>query len=396
MGRVQDWIRPITNGAQMIGGVSNVGRVLENHRAARIQPAVYTFIRSATKRAAGSKTSMKDSAGRRLGAKKGDGQLVRVGELVYRQRGTKIYPGENMGIGRDHTLFAKEPGYVRYYYDPFHPKRKFAGIAMSKHARLPTPHFAPRPRRFGFEPIMDPVKAERERTVMKRKEYLASPLIEQDLEKREERRQKRKAQLREQLEGFTSGLSESEKDIAANRLLVIQNYLVGGRTVKESQSFADTDFEQDAKLRKEYKGDEKALEELELYKEVSKKVDDAVSFDPERQLCKAYSPEELEKMASETLEEVKSLTSESLITDEIREKVRLSLRKPCFSLPNRLALYRKYTYKPVILPELSPEEKEKLVKEGKGRIIPTWNDELRKVDKVYVPYKNKPQPSASA
>lgn len=386
MKRIQDMIiRPVTAGSQMLSGAVSRGQT---------STAVLTFIRTATKRAAGSKTSMKDSAGRRLGAKKGDGELVRVGEIIYRQRGTKIYPGENMGIGRDHTLFAEEPGYVRYYYDPFHPKRKFAGIAMSKHARLPTPHFAPRPRRFGYELIEDPELAERERQVMKRKEYLARPEIEQQLEDRAAARERRRVQLAQKLGDYISGLTEEEKLIASKRLVVIQNYLAGGRSVEEARTFADADYEQDCKLRNEFQGDEKALKELDAYKAVAEKSDAAVSFDPERQLCKAYSAEELEKMAQETLVEIEELTNTDTMTDEIREKVRLTLKKPCFNLPNRLALYRKYTYKPVKLPVLTLEQKEKLVKEGKGRIVPTWNDEKRKVEKVYFPYKNKPQPTA--
>jgi large subunit ribosomal protein L27 len=386
MKRIQDMvIRPVAAGTQMLSGAGSRGQT---------PSAVLTFIRTATKRAAGSKTSMKDSAGRRLGAKKGDGELVRVGEIIYRQRGTKIYPGENMGIGRDHTLFAEEPGYVRYYYDPFHPKRKFAGIAMSKHARLPTPHFAPRPRRFGYEIIEDPEKAERERQVMKRKEYLARPEIEKQLEDRAAAREQRRIQFAQKLDDYISGLTEEEKLIASKRLVVIQNYLAGGRSIEEARTFADADYEQDCKLRNEFQGDENALKELKVYKAVAEKSDTAVSFDPERQLCKAYSAEELDRMAQETLAKIEELTKADAMTNEIREKVRLTLKKPCFSLSNRLALYRKYTYKPVKLPQLTLEQKEKLVKEGKGRIIPTWNDEKRKVEKVYVPYKNKPQPTA--
>ncbi|KAA8917005.1 hypothetical protein TRICI_000845 [Trichomonascus ciferrii] len=386
MKRIQDMIiRPVAAGSQMLSGAGSRGQA---------SSAVLTFIRTATKRAAGSKTSMKDSAGRRLGAKKGDGELVRVGEIIYRQRGTKIYPGENMGIGRDHTLFAEEPGYVRYYYDPFHPKRKFVGIAMSKHARLPTPHFAPRPRRFGYEIIEDPEKAQRERQVMKRKEYLARPEIEKQLEDRAAAREQRRIQLAQKLDDHISGLTDEEKLIASKRLVLIQNYLAGGRSVEEARTFADADYEQDCKLRNELQGDESALKELEVYKAVAEKTDAAVSFDPERQLCKAYSAQELEKMAQETIAEIEELTKPDTMTNEIREKVRLTLKKPCFNLPNRLALYRKYTYKPVKLPQLTLEQKEQLVKEGKGRIVPTWNDEKRKVEKVYVPYKNKPQPTA--
>ena len=55
---------------------------------------VFLQVRNATKRAAGSRTSMKDSAGRRLGPKKYEGQDVSTGEIIMRQRGTKFYPGE--------------------------------------------------------------------------------------------------------------------------------------------------------------------------------------------------------------------------------------------------------------------------------------------------------------
>ena len=56
----------------------------------------------------------RDSAGRRLGAKASDGQTINAGSIIYRQRGTKIYPGTNVGMGRDHTLFAKIDGIVKY------------------------------------------------------------------------------------------------------------------------------------------------------------------------------------------------------------------------------------------------------------------------------------------
>ena len=56
----------------------------------------------------------RDSAGRRLGAKAADGQKVSAGSILYRQRGTKIYPGTNVGMGKDHTLFAKISGVVKF------------------------------------------------------------------------------------------------------------------------------------------------------------------------------------------------------------------------------------------------------------------------------------------
>ena len=56
----------------------------------------------------------RDSRGRRLGAKAADGQRVTAGSIIYRQRGTRIYPGTNVGMGKDHTLFAKIDGVVRF------------------------------------------------------------------------------------------------------------------------------------------------------------------------------------------------------------------------------------------------------------------------------------------
>lgn len=68
----------------------------------------------ATKKAGGSSKNGRDSAGRRLGPKKGDGQAVLAGNIIIRQRGTKVFPGENVGMGKDHTLFALVPGTVDY------------------------------------------------------------------------------------------------------------------------------------------------------------------------------------------------------------------------------------------------------------------------------------------
>ena len=66
----------------------------------------------ATKKAGGSSRNGRDSAGRRLGVKKYGGELVQPGNILVRQRGTKFYPGENVGIGKDHTLFALKEGKV--------------------------------------------------------------------------------------------------------------------------------------------------------------------------------------------------------------------------------------------------------------------------------------------
>jgi len=68
----------------------------------------------ASKKGVSSTKNGRDSAGRRLGAKKADGEFATAGSIIYRQRGTKIHPGTNVGIGGDDTLFAMTEGYVKY------------------------------------------------------------------------------------------------------------------------------------------------------------------------------------------------------------------------------------------------------------------------------------------
>jgi large subunit ribosomal protein L27 len=67
-----------------------------------------------SKKGAGSTKNGRESHSKRLGVKKYDGELVTGGSILIRQRGTKIRPGMNVGLGRDHTLFAKVNGYVQY------------------------------------------------------------------------------------------------------------------------------------------------------------------------------------------------------------------------------------------------------------------------------------------
>ena len=68
----------------------------------------------AHKKGGGSTSNGRDSAGRRLGAKLADGQSAKAGAIIYRQRGTRIHPGVNVGMGNDHTLYAKIDGVVKY------------------------------------------------------------------------------------------------------------------------------------------------------------------------------------------------------------------------------------------------------------------------------------------
>ena len=69
----------------------------------------------AHKKAGGSSRNGRDSAGRRLGVKKFGSQAVVAGNIIVRQRGTKFYPASNVGMGKDHTLFALTDGTVRFH-----------------------------------------------------------------------------------------------------------------------------------------------------------------------------------------------------------------------------------------------------------------------------------------
>ena len=68
----------------------------------------------AHKKGQGSTKNGRDSESKRLGAKAADGEYVTGGSIIYRQRGTKIYPGKNVGIGSDDTIYAKVSGYVKF------------------------------------------------------------------------------------------------------------------------------------------------------------------------------------------------------------------------------------------------------------------------------------------
>ena len=83
----------------------------------------------AHKKAGGSSRNGRDSAGRRLGVKKFGGQEVIGGNIIIRQRGTKFYPGMNVGIGRDHTLFSLVEGRVRFHDGKL--GRKYVSVDMA-------------------------------------------------------------------------------------------------------------------------------------------------------------------------------------------------------------------------------------------------------------------------
>ena len=86
----------------------------------------------AHKKAGGSTRNGRDSAGRRLGVKKFGSEAVIAGNIIVRQRGTKYYPGGNVGMGKDHTLFALSDGQVRFHKGK--QNRTFVSVDMMAQA----------------------------------------------------------------------------------------------------------------------------------------------------------------------------------------------------------------------------------------------------------------------
>ena len=77
----------------------------------------------AHKKGGGSSRNGRDSNSKRLGVKRFDGQFVRAGTIIIRQRGTRIHAGENVKVGRDHTLFATADGFVKFEHKTRDTKR---------------------------------------------------------------------------------------------------------------------------------------------------------------------------------------------------------------------------------------------------------------------------------
>ena len=84
-------------------------------------------IRFATKKAGGSTKNGRDSNPKYLGVKKFSGHVVIPGNIIIRQRGLKYKPGSNVGVGRDHTIYALTAGFVKFKYDP-KKKRQFVSV----------------------------------------------------------------------------------------------------------------------------------------------------------------------------------------------------------------------------------------------------------------------------
>lgn len=80
----------------------------------------------ATSKSGGSTQNGRDSHSKRLGIKLFDGQKVTGGEIIVRQRGTRVHPGKSVGLGSDHTLYAKAEGFIKFHFGP--KGRKYVSV----------------------------------------------------------------------------------------------------------------------------------------------------------------------------------------------------------------------------------------------------------------------------
>lgn len=271
--------------------------------------SILTQIRYATKKAAGSRTSMKDSAGRRLGPKKYDGQEVKVGEIIMRQRGTKFYPGDNVGIGKDHTIFALEPGIVRYYLDPFHPKRKFIGVALNREVKLPFPHFEPTLRRFGHQLLTNPKAAQKEEESLPRKQYLKKDAILGSQLKRETERKKMTDKYLEFLKNEIK-LVDFDEEVAGLYLTRLRNCLKNGFILNDAQSYAKQYVLKLNKLKAQKEGwPERSLDHnIESICRLIDNINQKVSFNNRFEPIKYLSEELRKELKDKLMNDLKSIT----------------------------------------------------------------------------------------
>lgn len=342
--------------------------------------SILTHVRTATKRAAGSRTSMKDSAGRRLGPKKYEGQEVKVGQIIMRQRGTKFFPGENVGIGKDHTIYALEPGVVRYYLDPFHPKRKFIGVSLSRELRLPLPHFQPSVRRFGRQIIERATDAEKEEQFLPRKKALAKDGIISQLENREARREELAKDLINTLSN-TLKLDIKNGEIATSYLIRLRSCLKSGLDLKDAQFNAEYYLKCEGKLEaiREKWDTEKLKTQLTEIDETIGLLNTSTSFDNKLKLMRHITSGEKDALKMQLIQELNKKAT-MIQTKKQRDEVRklFSNASDYLTLSEEVRLRRKYL-KP-IQPENELTVTEKPTKSG--FILRRFNYEKSKIDVI--------------
>ncbi|GME78924.1 unnamed protein product [Ambrosiozyma monospora] len=343
-----------------------------------------TQVRSAHKKAGGSRTHMKDSAGRRLGPKKHQGQQVKTGQIILRQRGTKWYPGVNVGIGRDHTLFALEPGFVKFYLDPFHPKRKFIGVALKREDKLPYDHFAPTVRRLGRAVIQSEKFSKQEEEYMPRKEQLELPVL---LEKQQAREAHRKAKVENFKKELVNYIQLENDDLitkAAERLGKIDGFLRGGKSLEDARFY--TTYNQIYDLRLALKRseitDEQFNELKSAYESLASKVDSALMFDSDFRLHENLTAEQIKERQATMIEELTKLIPDPLkpVSKANKLEALKILDSSVFTKQQKLALKRKFL-KPTL-----PESEDTLATgkdKKKAIVINRINYETRRVETIY-------------
>ncbi|CAH7682772.1 ribosomal L27 protein-domain-containing protein, partial [Phakopsora pachyrhizi] len=107
-------------------------------------------VRTATKRAGGSTKNNRGSAGRRLGVKKYGGEKVHKGEIIIRQRGLRFHPGQDVHLGKDHTIHASINGYVKFYKDPTGDRVGYRALSPRRQRMRKFVGVASAPDEFGF------------------------------------------------------------------------------------------------------------------------------------------------------------------------------------------------------------------------------------------------------
>lgn len=338
-------------------------------------------IRTATKRAAGSRTNKNDSAGRRLGPKAYENHFVQPGQIIMRQRGTKVHPGENVGIGNDHTIFALEPGYVRFYMDPFHPLRKYVGVALKKELSLPTPHFDPRVRRFGYIQLHG-AEAEKEEGHMSRKEYLAQPQLQ--LRAQNEAEATAAAiKIYENIISKSSEFSAQQVQFGASRLQFIASKLKAGENAELSGEQATFNFVFDLELAAA-RGDISANEfasQSEAYMSFAGDFDRKFAVDFAGKVYTPMSVDERNAAQASVKGKLEELKNKILSSDE-KQTVRKLIGTPgLFSHGEQLEL--KETYLPEVLPVSVPGTVVTGKKLPKGAVtVRTFDEEKRSVETI--------------
>lgn len=349
----------------------------------------FNQVRNATKRAAGSRTNKNDTAGRRLGPKVHEGNFVKPGQIIMRQRGTKIHPGENTDIGRDHTIFAMEPGYVRFYYDPFHPLRKYVGVSLTRDLPLPHPHFAPRSRRFGYEQIVEPEAAKQEEDHMSRKEYLQTPELKQKAEELEELLNSKRAEFKTEISNKLGEPTEDILDSIVERMVNIYQLSRVGQSIEEAQAQATFNYIYDLKLKLK-RGEIKDAESFNSLKEhylnnVANATNSKLAVDSTGTIFDYLTPEQVQTKQVEIIQKLeKDFTGKIIKLEEKRSILNLIETPGIFTKERQAEL--KQVFLPRVLPVTVPgtvTEDFDAKKPGKGVTVVRIFDDKTKEVKTY-------------